>query len=60
MSNPPSFCTASATSCRQNVSSRKSPGKVLPIDNVLDAYKHFDQHDEGWTKVELRAPSKAF
>jgi threonine dehydrogenase-like Zn-dependent dehydrogenase len=29
--------------------------KVLPMDNVLDAYKHFDMRDEGWTKVELRA-----
>ena len=29
--------------------------QVLPIDNVLDAYRHFDQRDEGWTKVELRA-----
>ncbi len=29
--------------------------QVLPIDNVLDAYKHFDQRDDGWTKVELRA-----
>ena len=28
--------------------------RVLPIDNVLDAYKHFDQREDGWTKVELR------
>jgi glutathione-independent formaldehyde dehydrogenase len=26
----------------------------LPLDRAPDAYKHFDDRDEGWTKVVLR------
>jgi threonine dehydrogenase-like Zn-dependent dehydrogenase len=25
----------------------------LPLDQAPDAYKHFDDRDEGWTKVIL-------
>jgi threonine dehydrogenase-like Zn-dependent dehydrogenase len=29
--------------------------KVMPIENAIEAYEHFDQRDTGWTKVELKA-----
>jgi threonine dehydrogenase-like Zn-dependent dehydrogenase len=29
--------------------------KVKPIKDVLEAYRHFDQRETGWTKVELKA-----
>ena len=29
--------------------------KVMPIENALEAYEHFDQRETGWTKVELKA-----
>jgi threonine dehydrogenase-like Zn-dependent dehydrogenase len=29
--------------------------QVVGLEKVLDAYKHFDRRDAGWTKVELRA-----
>lgn len=27
---------------------------VLPVSDAIDAYKHFDKREKGWTKVELR------
>jgi threonine dehydrogenase-like Zn-dependent dehydrogenase len=29
--------------------------KVVEMEKVLDAYRHFDRRDSGWTKVELKA-----
>jgi threonine dehydrogenase-like Zn-dependent dehydrogenase len=29
--------------------------KVMPIEDAIEAYKHFDRRDTGWTKVELKA-----
>lgn len=42
---------------------RVRPEQVLsnvePLDNVLDAYKAFDQHQAGWVKVELKPQAAA-
>ena len=39
------------------------PTKVLtqtqPLDDVIDAYKHFDRREPGWIKVELLTPAHA-
>ncbi len=33
--------------------------QVEPMDNVIDAYKHFDKRECGWVKVELKPQAEA-